>query len=155
MYDSLKLNSYRVTATASYAHYIPLGKQAVLKTALHAGWFQSDSYFINELFRLGGYKLLRGFDEESIYTNRYGVLTLEYRLLLAQNSYFAVFTDAGRTHFENNTVSYWRNYIGMGLGLALQTKTGIFNISYALGKESNSKLDLQKSKIHVGFTSLF
>jgi outer membrane protein assembly factor BamA len=155
VYDSLKLNSYRVTANASYTHYIPLGKQAVLKTALHTGWLQSDSYFINELFRLGGYKLLRGFDEESIYANRYGVLTIEYRLLLAQNSYFAVFTDVGRTHFENRTTSYSRNYIGMGLGLALQTKTGIFNISYALGKESESKLDLQKSKIHVGFISLF
>jgi hypothetical protein len=43
----------------------------------------------------------------------------------------------------------------MGMGMAFETKTGIFNISYAVGKRNDVKLDLRQSKIHLGFVSIF
>ena len=88
LYDSIKLKSYRLRVTASAAHYAPVGKSSTLKTALNAGWFQSPQIFQNELFQIGGYRLLRGFDEESIYANKYAVFTAEYRYLVGINSYF-------------------------------------------------------------------
>ena len=155
LYDTVDLNSYVFKTRLSAAHYFPLGKQATLKTGLQAGWLQSPNYYQNELFQIGGFKILRGFDEESIYTNLFTVATIEYRYLLAQNGYFFVFTDAGYAAYQSTSGSYHHNYIGLGTGLAFETKTGIFNISYAVGKRNDLTFDLRQSKIHIGFVSLF
>lgn len=155
LYDSFPLQSYQFRVRLVAAHYFPLAKQATFKIAVNAGLFQSPSYFNNELFQIGGYRLLRGFNEESIYTNRYAVGTLEYRYLLTQNSYFFGFSDVGKAKYQNNNVSFSHTYLGVGAGLAFETKTGIFNISYAVGKREDAKLDLRQSKIHLGFVSMF
>src|SRR5205814_117166 len=144
---------FRTTINA--AHYFPIGKQATFKTALQGGWFQSPNYYDNELFQIGGFKKLRGFDEESIYTNRFLIATLEYRYLLAQNSWLFGFTDIGRAAYESNSDSYAHNYYGFGAGIAFETNTGIFNISWAIGKRDDLNLDLRQSKIHIGFVSVF
>ncbi len=155
LYDTLQQNGYVFRSRLYAAHYFPMAKQATFKTSLNAGWYQSPNYFQNELFQIGGFKLLRGFDEESIFSNRFAVGTLEYRYLLAQNGYFFVFTDIGRAAYSRSSGSYAYTYIGVGSGIAFETKTGIFNISYAVGKRNDLKWDLRQSKIHVGFVSLF
>lgn len=155
LYDTVKQNGYTFRSTLSAAHYFPLGKQATFKTAFNCGWFQSPNYFQNELFQIGGFKLLRGFDEESIYTNLYAVGTFEYRYLIGQNSWYFVFTDAGYAAYKSSTANFHHTYLGVGTGLAFETKTGIFNISYAVGKRNDLNFDLRQSKIHIGFVSLF
>ncbi len=155
LYDSFPLQSYQLRIRLAAAHYFPLAKQSVFKTALQTGIFQSSSYFNNELFQIGGYRLLRGFDEESIFANRFAVGTLEYRYLLAQNSYIFLFTDMGWARYESNTLAFSHFYTGAGAGLALETKSGIFNISYAAGKRNDQHLNLRQSKIHLGFVSVF
>ncbi|MGN6616265.1 MAG: BamA/OMP85 family outer membrane protein [Ilyomonas sp.] len=155
LYDSLKLKSYQLRIQANASHYFPVGKQATFKTALQLGLYQSPSYFNNELFQMGGYRLLRGFDEESIYTNRFAVATIEYRYLLARNSYFFGFTDIGWAKYQSNSLSFSHTYAGVGAGLAFETNTGIFNITYAVGKRDDTKFDLRQSKIHLGFISVF
>jgi len=155
LYDTVQQNGYTFRSTLSAAHYFPLGKQATFKTAFNGGWFQSPNYFQNELFQIGGFRLLRGFDEESIYTNLYAVGTFEYRYLLGQNSWYFVFTDAGYAQYQSNTTNFHHTYLGIGTGLAFETKTGIFNISYAVGKRNDLNFDLRQSKIHIGFVSLF
>ncbi len=155
LYDTVQLKSYRLKLIVSGAHYFSLGKQATLKAALNAGLLQSPTYYVNELFQIGGFKLLRGFDEESIYANRYAVATAEYHYLVAQNSYFYVFTDDGYAHYQSAVTSFSYTYFGAGFGLAFETKGGIFNISYAVGKRDDTKLNLQQSKIHLGFVTVF
>jgi outer membrane protein assembly factor BamA len=155
LYDTVQENSYEFKNWLLAAHYFPLGKQATFKTALQGGWLQSPQYFQNELFQIGGFKILRGFDEESIYTNLFAVATVEYRYLLARNSYFFLFSDAGHAQNKSNGANYSHNYLGIGTGLAFETKTGIFNISYALGKRDDLKFDVRQSKIHIGFVSVF
>lgn len=153
LYDTIKASSYQVKVKLNAAQYFPLGKASVFKTAINGGLLQSPQIFRNEMFQIGGYKLLRGFDEESIFTNRYIVGTLEYRYLIDLNSYFAVFTDIGNA--SNSILQTNYSYIGGGFGLAFQTKQGIFNISYAAGKRSDLPFNLRESKIHLGFVSLF
>jgi hemolysin activation/secretion protein len=155
LYDSVKLHSYHVRAYGSAAKYFPFGKQATLKLAVNAGWYQSPNYFQNELFRIGGFKLLRGFDEESIYANSYTVTTAEYRYLLARNSWFYGFTDIGWAVYNVNNEKSDHVFIGFGIGLSLETNAGVFSISFAEGKRDDSKLNFQQSKIHLGFISLF
>ncbi len=155
LYDTVQLKSYRLKAIISGAHYIAIGKQATLKAALNVGLLQSPTYYVNEMFQIGGFKLLRGFDEEGIYANRYAVASLEYRYLLAQNSYFYVFTDDGYAHYQSAITSFSHTYLGAGFGLAFETKSGIFNISYAVGKRNDATLNFQQSKIHLGFVTVF
>ncbi|MDQ2753021.1 MAG: hypothetical protein M3R72_08360 [Bacteroidota bacterium] len=155
LYDTVQLKSYRLKAVIGGAHYIVIGRQATLKAALNAGLLQSPAYYVNEMFQIGGFKLLRGFDEESIYANRYAVATLEYRYLLAQNSYFYVFTDDGYAHYQSTVAAFSHTYIGAGFGLAFEAKSGIFNISYAVGKRNDATLNFGQSKIHLGFVTVF
>jgi outer membrane protein assembly factor BamA len=153
LYDTVKLKTYQLRLKMKAAKYFKAGKQMVLKTGLDAGWYQSPRYFRNELFQIGGYRLLRGFDEESIFTNKYVVGTLEYRYLLGLNSNFFAFTDLGYAH--NNILRQSNTYIGAGVGLSFQTQGGLFNISYAAGKRNDLNFDIKQSKIHLGFVSIF
>src|SRR6185369_9819639 len=111
--------------------------------------------FRNELFQVGGYKLLRGFDEESQYLSQFLIGTIEYHYLVGQNSFFYVLADGGygKNTSQNNRVSY--GYFGTGLGLAFETKAGIFNIAWAVGKRNDGAFNLRQSKIHLGFVNYF
>ncbi|TAH03014.1 MAG: hypothetical protein EAZ16_08495 [Sphingobacteriales bacterium] len=155
LYDSIKLNTYQFKLKAVLARYFSLTRQSVLKTAVTVGWIQSPTIFRNELFQIGGYKLLRGFDEESIFASAYTVVTAEYRYLVGTNSYFFVFTDGAWAKNNSVNLKQENSFIGAGLGLSFETKAGIFNISYATGKRNDVKFDLRQSKIHLGFVSYF
>jgi outer membrane protein assembly factor BamA len=156
LYDTVKLKTYRVRVTASAAHYFPFGKNNVLKAAASIGLLQSPQTFQNELFRIGGYQLLRGFDEESIYANQYAVFTAEYRYLVGINSYFFGFSDVGVTKAEFHATQFSNSFISGGLGLEFETKFGLLNLSYALGKRNDVKFDIRNSsKIHFGYINYF
>ena len=157
LYDTVKLKTYQLRMKVSAAKYLPLGKQnrSTIKLAVNGGMFQSGNIFRNELFQIGGYKLLRGFDEESQYLSQFAVATVEYRFLVGQNSYFYAFGDGGwgGNNSQNADVDY--TYFGTGLGLAFETKVGIFNLAWAVGKRSDLPFNLRQSKIHFGFVNYF
>lgn len=156
LYDSVKARSYQFSVKLGAAHFFPVGKQATVKVAINGGLFISPNTFRNELFQIGGYKLLRGFSEESIYATQYAVLTAEYRYRLALNSYMFGFADAGRVKNKYQAVNLNNNFIGAGLGLAFETRFGLLNISYAAGKRNDIKLNLREaSKIHFGYVNYF
>ena len=155
LYDTVKLKTYQFRVHGIGAHYFPIGRQGTIKTGIQAGLFQSGNIFRNELFQLGGYKLLRGFDEESQYLSQFAIATVEYRYLVGQNSFFYLLVDGGwgRNNSQNNNVNY--SYFGTGLGLAFETKAGIFNLAWAVGKRNDTQLNLRQSKIHFGFVNYF
>lgn len=155
LYDTIKLKSYQFRMKLSAAHYFPVTRASTIRTAINAGWFQSENIFRNEVFQIGGYKLLRGFDEESQFASQYAVLTAEYRYLLGRNSFFFGFVDGGYTKNASVKSSPAYNYIGTGLGMAFETKAGIFNLSWAVGKRSDSRFDFRQSKIHLGYVNYF
>jgi outer membrane protein assembly factor BamA len=155
LYDTLKLNSYQFRLLGSLAKYFQVGKQGTFKTAINGGAFFSDNIFRNELFQIGGYKMLRGFDEESEYVSQYAVGTLEYRYLIGLNSFFYGFVDGGWARNNSQNSKYSHTYISTGLGLALETKAGIFNLAWAVGKRDDTPFNLRQSKIHFGFINYF
>ena len=156
LYDSVKARGYQFRVKLGAAHFFPVGKQATLKTAFNGGLFISPSTFRNELFQIGGYKLLRGFSEESIYATQYAVLTAEYRYRLSLNSYMFGFVDGGWVKNKYQNINLNNNFIGVGIGLAYETRFGLLNISYAAGKRNDVKLNLREaSKIHFGYVNYF
>ena len=156
LYDTLKLKAYQFRFKVSAAHYFATGKRSTLKTIINAGLFNSPSIFRNELYQIGGYKLLRGFDEESIYATRYGVATAEYRYLVGLNSYLFGFMDAGWATNKYQLVNISNNFISAGLGILFETKLGLLNFSFAIGKRNDVNFNLsQSSKIHFGYINYF
>ena len=155
LYDTFQLKSYQFRMKLKAAHYFPIGRGATFKTAFNGGWFQSPDIFRNELFQIGGYKLLRGFDEESIFSSAYGVATAEYRYLLGQNSFLSAFVDYGLSSNTSQEIRVNNNFLGAGVGMAFETKAGIFNITYAAGKRDEQKFNLRQSKIHLGYVNYF
>jgi hypothetical protein len=155
LYDTVKLNSYQFRMRARVARYLPIGRQAALQLLATAGWVQSPSLYRNELFQIGGYKLMRGFDEESIYASRYLVNTLEYRYLVGMNSYFFVFSDLGFTGNSSRQVNSSNRLLGFGLGMAFETTAGFFNLSLAAGKSNDTNFNLRQTKIHIGYVNYF
>ena len=156
LYDTVKLKTYQLRIKAMAAKYFPLGQQrSSIKTAINAGMFQSKNVFRNELFQLGGYKLLRGFDEESQYLSQFAIGTVEYHYLVGQNSFFYVLADGGwgRNSSQQNKANY--TYFSTGLGLSFETKAGIFNLAWAVGKRNDTDFNLRQSKIHFGFVNYF
>ncbi len=155
LYDTIKLRSFQFRMRAYGAHYFYLSRVSTLKVGLNGGWFESPNIFRNELFQIGGYKLLRGFDEESIYASQFLVTTTEYRYIIGRNSYLFTFLDAGWARSKTTSGAQNHGYFGAGIGMALETKAGIFNISYALGKRDDLNLNLRQSKIHFGYVNFF
>jgi len=154
LYDTVKLNAYQLKLAGSAAKYFSLRGQNVLKLGLYAGIYQSPNNFRNELFQIGGNKLMRGFDEESQFVSQYGIGTVEYRYLVGRNSNFFAFIDAGwGKHLLESKRSH--TYFGTGAGLSLETKAGIFNLTWAIGKRDDSEINLRQSKVHLGFVNYF
>ena len=156
LYDSVKLRSYQLRLSVSAAHYFPLTKKSTFKAALNTGIYSSPTVFRNDAFQIGGYRLLRGFDEESIYATQYAVLTAEYRSLLSLNSYLYGFTDIGGTKTRYTGVNTHNLFIGGGIGIVYETKAGLLNLSLALGKRDDTPFSLREAaKIHFGYVNYF
>lgn len=156
LYDTLKAKSYQFKVQLTAAHFFPLGKQATIKTAINSGLYNSPNMFRNELFQIGGYRLLRGFTEESIYASQYAVGTVEYRYRLSLNSNLFGFVDAGWVKNKYQAINVNNNFIGTGLGLLFETKFGLLNLSYAIGKRDDVKFNIREaSKIHFGYINYF
>ena len=156
LYDSVKLKSYQLRLKIAFAHYFKISKSNTFKTSLNTGLYSSPTIFRNEVFLIGGYRLLRGFDEESIYATRYAVVTAEYRSILSLNSYLFGFIDFGATQAKYQNMDAQNLFTGAGLGIVYETKVGLLNLSLALGKRNDVPFNIrQASKIHFGYVNYF
>ena len=154
--DSIEGQSaqYRLRLDAMY--FRPLGGRSTAMFRMRgAAILGSDQVFRNELYRIGGQGLLRGFDEQIIEAQRYAVASLEYRLLLGGGSFLFAFLDQGwlndpyRLGPDNDAPT------GFGAGLRLGTNAGALNLSYAYGRRQGEPIDWERAKIHIGFESRF
>lgn len=155
LYDTVKLKTYQFRVRTSAAKYFQVGRQSTFKTAINAGIFQSANIYRNELFQIGGFKLLRGFDEESQYLSQYVIGTLEYHYLIDLNSYFYALVDGGWGRNNSQNTNFHHAYISTGVGLAFETGVGVFNIAWAIGKRDDIPFNFRQSKIHFGYVSYF
>ncbi len=155
LYDSISTRSIKGELSWEIAKYFSLGKRQVLKTSIVGASLINKDLLKNELFRIGGTNLLRGFDEESVLASTYNVATLEYRFLLDKNAYFYTFFDAAfKESRTSGNVSHDFPF-GFGAGMTFETKAGIFGVSYAMGRQENISIDPKNSKIHFGYINIF
>ena len=120
---------------------------------VNGSYLNSNTYFENELLRFGGINSIRGFEENSLFSNLYGVLNTEYRYKLTNTIYIHSIIDAG--YFENDVLKTKEKLFGYGFGFGILTKAGLLRFNYANGKNENTKFKLANSKIHISLTANF
>jgi hypothetical protein len=155
LYNNIKLNSTQYKYTTALTYFIPLFTKTAIKLGFNAAALQSENMFSNELFRIGGLKTLRGFDEESIYASSYEIANIEYHYIFEQNSYLFVFWNGA--YYESRTVNKFVHDTpyGFGIGVSFETKAGIFSLSYALGKQFSNPIYFKQAKISFGIVNYF
>lgn len=157
LYDSIAGKAARYRAEIRGELFIPIFTRSTVKIGLRGGGiFSEKQIFANESYRLGGNKLLRGFDEESLLATRFLVSTAEWRLLIGPNSFLAAFADWG--YLENLAAKnrIFLRPLGLGFGLNFETRAGIFGISAAVGRRDvGQSVDFRATKFHLGYVSLF
>ena len=155
LYENVKLNAAQYNFTGLVGFYIPVFSKTAIKLGMDAASIHSGNLFTNELYRIGGLKTLRGFDEESITASFYDIATFEYRFIFEQNSYLFAFWNGA--YYESRTLNKFVHDTpyGFGAGVSFETKAGIFSLSYALGKQTNIPIYFKSAKIHFGIVNYF
>jgi hemolysin activation/secretion protein len=147
--ENTAVNQFKIEATASYIWDLtPRSSIFIQNKTEH---LNSDIFIDNEIFRIGGANSIRGFNEQSIFTNSYTLFNLEYRFLTSQKSYFYSITDFGdiKTSLKKETL------LGIGLGYLFTTKNSQINLSTAIGKSSSQDFDFKNSKLIISWKSFF
>jgi len=157
VYEGLQLNSIEYRGLLSGDCYLPLGYRAAIKFGANGGYIEDPSLLLNNLFRIGGLEILRGFNEQSLYVSQYAVGTIELHYLLEQNSFFFLFYDQGwvRETLASSIQYFYDTPSGFGAGMTFQTKAGIFSLAYALGNGIGNALNFGTGKITFGIISYF
>jgi len=156
-YDSLDTPSFQSEIFTMAAFYLPLTQKWILASKLQGALkYNARGLLANELKRVGGNRTLRGFDEESIFTDKYLIASTELRLILDQNSFLSFpVIDAGFINLPLSNVSGAAWVASAGLGLSFSTPAGVFNLTIAAGIQQNIPFSFSNTKIHFGYISLF
>ncbi len=155
LYDSIDTKTLSIKYKYDLRFFIPFFKRNTLLLQTHGSAIINASILQNELLRLGGNSGLRGFDDQSIPVSQFHIFTAEIRYLLSQNSYAAIFADAGYVENKGVGISTSDFPYGIGAGVNFETKAGIFGLNYALGSQNNNPLSIKNAKIHFGYVNYF
>ena len=107
----------------------------------------------NELFRIGGYNSLRGFNEQSLFTDFYAFGGAEYRYLVSNQAFFDVFGQLANV--RNSALRNTSKLYSFGLGFNFILPIGLMTFQISNGQEFGNPFRFQDTKIHWGIISKF
>lgn len=143
----------------SFAQYYMLESTFIIYHRLQGGGLLDDQLFVNELYRLGGLKSLRGFVDNMFFASQFALSNIELRWLLEPKnpvpSYLFAFYDQAWLRKQREGRNSIDIPLGIGAGISVSTRAGLFSLVYALGKSRNQMLNLNTSKVHFGYISRF
>lgn len=134
-------------------HNFYLNPKNCININFHNYFLKSDTYVTNELFRFGGINSVRGFAENIFQANFMTAVQTEYRRIVSSNLYFHTILDY--CYFEDQSLDYKQNLTGIGLGIGLNTKTGLLKLAFANGSIKNQTIRLSNSIIHINYVMSF
>ncbi|MEX2569238.1 MAG: hypothetical protein WD431_25060 [Cyclobacteriaceae bacterium] len=154
LYQGLDMTGFQYYFRAHFSYYLLWKEQFSSLFRLSLGDMENENLLSNDLFRLGGLKSIRGFNENYFFANRYAFINIEPRYYFDNYSYFLIFADAGLV--ENRVFGSGSEWpYSFGGGISLENGGGIFNFIYALGKSTDQPLGFNYSRIHFGYTGRF
>jgi outer membrane protein assembly factor BamA len=154
---TLRQNSVQIASTATLWRFVRTGRATSLLLRAQGGLLFNENLFLNDLFRFGGLATLRGFNENTFFASRYLIGTVEYRLYFEQVSYLFAFADQGFWGYQVPGQARQDSPLGLGVGMNLGFKGGIFTFAYALGRGTfpQQGFSFSQSKIHFGYVNRF
>ena len=150
--DNFGTNNQNICQARAFNNF-NITKKSIIYINLESFLLKSNNYYLNEMLLFGGINSIRGFEENSIATNKLNLINFEYRLKLNNDIYFNSIFDTA--HYENKLTNIRDNIYGVGFGLNISTNSGVFRINYANGIRKGQDIDLKLSKIHVSFSNIF
>ena len=130
-----------------------ISKNSSIYINLESFLLKSNNYYLNEMLLFGGINSIRGFEENSISTNKMFLINSEFRYRLNKDIYINTILDSA--YYENTLANNSNNIYGVGFGLNINTNSGVFRINYANGIRKGQDIDLKLSKIHLSFSNIF
>ncbi|HLF13984.1 MAG TPA: POTRA domain-containing protein [Bacteroidota bacterium] len=129
--------------------FIPLRETHVVNLAVHGREVSTASAGPGDLYRIGGFRTLRGFRENHFSGARVAWGTAEYRVIVEGKSFFYGFFDPGYVASPPPAGDFFT--FGYGAGMRLETGLGLIGVSFALGKGD----PVSETKIHFGLINDF
>lgn len=149
-YDSIRQNTLKFELIGKAENFIPVGNFSTIRLRMLGGLnYSTGGLLNNEKFRLGGFQNYRGFAEKIFFADWYGMASAEYRFLFSGSSNAYFFSDFGIFGDKNSRTKINYPY-SFGIGLNLDTKAGIFGISYALGGHKEQRISLSEGRVNFG-----
>ena len=139
----------------NFNNYFKIRKRSTFKLGILASSIQNEILYENEFSRIGGYKTIRGFDEESIWVSSYLITNLELRYLIDETSNLFIFSDFAWTESKTQELLINDYYNSFGFGTNISMPNGLLTLIYGLGRKIDNPFLLRTGKIHLGFTSYF
>lgn|GEM_PF-7003742 len=127
--------------------------QQVLFARVHGAQVKmGDAVPVDEVFRVGGVRSIRGYREEQFWGSHILWGTLEYRFLLDPVSHFALFVDAGWIGWKKkNGRMQTHRPLGYGFGLQTQTPVGLIQFYYGLARGAG----FREGMVHLRISTRF
>ena len=107
----------------------------------------------NELLRFGGSNSIRGFDDNSIFTDGYTLLNSSLNFYINDTIYIYTIFDVA--NYSNDILNIEQDIYSGGLGFSSITQNGIVSISYSKGNNWGNRFNLKNAKINVIFAAFF
>lgn len=127
--------------------YIPLGQNRLLATGGELMLVRSRNLDESDLFRIGGAKSLRGYDEQRFRASFAVRALMEFRYLLDRETYGFGFFDLGYLDNQDNAIFPTGWYPGFGGGFQLSTAAGLINFTLASTTE-----DVSAVRAHISLS---
>ena len=132
---------------------VQINNRGYLNIKNESGLLTSKNYLLNELFRIGGANSIRGYNEQSIFTNGYSFSNIEFRYSLDTSSYLYSITDLGV--YKENTTNKIKKLLGIGAGYRFRINNNLVNLGYVISTNSSTNAKLNSSRLVVRWTSFF
>ena len=130
--------------------FIPTFRKQVVVLGNETRVLVSKDFDTSDLFRLGGARSLRGYDEDRFRGRFVSRSLIEYRYLFERQSFAYLFFDLGYVD-QPETPELNRLqalYPGYGLGMQFETGIGLINTTLALSTSDSPS----QAKVHVGLS---
>ena len=149
------IKSPNFNGNLSLSYYLSLLKKTTFKIKLSGSTIQNNILYENELTRIGGYKTIRGFDEESIWVSSFIIGNFELRYLVDEKTNVFLFSDFAWTKSKTNNFLREDYFQSFGFGTNISMPNGLLTLIYGLGRKIDNSFLIRTGKIHLGFTSYF
>ena len=130
-----------------------LSSKFKLQSSITRRKINSKNLVNNELLRFGGYNSIRGYDENSIFTDGYTLLKTSLNYYLNDTIY--IYTIFDLANYSNEILDLDEDIYSGGLGFSSRTENGIISISYSKGNNWGKSFNLKNAKINVIFITFF